>query len=318
MRAVLFPTRRKIGATRLCRGSVDGAVSDLPWAQARHEAGSSYRYLPFSSQLGEVLVPAGSEFTEEVARMIANSELDEIEVIREVEDPLILNTIQEDTTVSHEDALLRIYGRLRPGNPPHLEKAKQLFVERFFDPNRYRLGKVGRFRINRKFHQDLPESAMTLRVEDVLNSLKYLLLLRSGGEFVAGRKYSETVQVLLIEAGVPEAERARAIWGKIKLLPLSPYRWRRRHGFLAPAGVFGRLHRLKAAAKLGDYEEIVRMIREFWAPQTLEEPGTLWEMSDGSASRNHGFGSACAALLMQEILGIKPYVEGGRSSGESA
>ena len=44
----------------LSSGSVDGAVSDLPWAQTRHEAGSSYRYLPFSSQLGEVLVPAGS------------------------------------------------------------------------------------------------------------------------------------------------------------------------------------------------------------------------------------------------------------------
>ena len=44
----------------LSSGSVDGAVSDLPWAQTRHAAGSSYRYLPFSSQLGEVLVPAGS------------------------------------------------------------------------------------------------------------------------------------------------------------------------------------------------------------------------------------------------------------------
>lgn len=44
----------------LSSGSIDGAVSDLPWAQTRHAAGSSYRYLPFSSQLGEVLVPAGS------------------------------------------------------------------------------------------------------------------------------------------------------------------------------------------------------------------------------------------------------------------
>jgi DNA-directed RNA polymerase subunit beta len=57
----------------------------------------------------------------------------------------------------HEEALLKIYGRLRPGNPPQVDKAKQLFEEKFFDENRYRLGKVGRFRINRKFDMDVPE-----------------------------------------------------------------------------------------------------------------------------------------------------------------
>lgn len=49
--------------------------------------------------------------------------------------------------------LLKIYQRLRQGNPPQLEKATDLFKEKFFDVNRYRLGRVGRFRINRKFHQ---------------------------------------------------------------------------------------------------------------------------------------------------------------------
>ena len=129
---------------------------------------------------GDVIVPAGGEFSEGIAKMIASSPLEEIEVIKEVDDPLILNTCQEDVTMSHEEALLRIYGRLRPGNPPHLEKAKQLFYERFFDPNRYRLGKVGRFRINRKFGQNVPESQMTLTIEDFVNSVKYLLSLRQG------------------------------------------------------------------------------------------------------------------------------------------
>ncbi len=54
------------------------------------------------------------------------------------------------TRRSHEEALLRIYQRLRPGNPPQLEKARTLFHEKFYDTNRYRLGRVGRFRINRK------------------------------------------------------------------------------------------------------------------------------------------------------------------------
>ena len=69
-------------------------------------------------------------------------------------DPLIFNSLAEDTTSSHEEALLRIYQRLRPGNPPQLEKARALFHEKFFDTNRYRLGKVGRFRINRKLRAE--------------------------------------------------------------------------------------------------------------------------------------------------------------------
>ena len=60
-----------------------------------------------------------------------------------------------------------------------MEKARELFKEKFQDANRYRLGKVGRFRINRKFDQDIPESEMTLQSTDYLNSIRYMLRLRS-------------------------------------------------------------------------------------------------------------------------------------------
>src|SRR5207247_7415902 len=93
-------------------------------------------------------------------------------------DQLVLISLKEDPTTTHEEALLKIYQRLRPGNPPQLEKAKELSKEKFQDPNRYRLGKVGRFRINRKFDQDLPESEMTLRSLDYLNAIRYILRLR--------------------------------------------------------------------------------------------------------------------------------------------
>src|SRR5262249_46203846 len=59
-------------------------------------------------------------------------------------------------------------------------KAKELFREKFQDPNRYRLGKVGRFRINRKFDQDIPETEMTLQPLDYLNAIRYILSLRAG------------------------------------------------------------------------------------------------------------------------------------------
>jgi len=102
-----------------------------------------------------------------------------IEVIDEVRDTMILTTLAEDDCQSHEQALLRFYMRLRPGNPPNEEKAKSFFAEKFFDSNRYRLGKVGRFRLNRKFGQSVDEAEMTLRPEDFLNTMKYIMGLRS-------------------------------------------------------------------------------------------------------------------------------------------
>jgi DNA-directed RNA polymerase subunit beta len=129
---------------------------------------------------GEELVPPGGQVGESVTAVVS-SKTKKIEVISErTPDPLILNTLAEDAAESHEDALLRLYMRMRPGNPAQTEKARTLFHEKFFDSNRYRLGKVGRFRINRKFKQDVPETEMTLRVEDYVNTLKYLLRLRNG------------------------------------------------------------------------------------------------------------------------------------------
>ena len=77
-------------------------------------------------------------------------------------------------------ALLRIYARLRPGNPAQIEKARALFAEKFFDENRYRLGNVGRFRMNRKFRTDVAEDDQTLKAADVVNCIRYIMALRRG------------------------------------------------------------------------------------------------------------------------------------------
>ncbi len=135
------------------------------------------------TETGEELVKSGAQIGDAVAKIQA-SNIKKVEVIERVNDPVILNTIQEDGTTNYEQALLKIYGRLRPGNPPHFEKAKTLFAEKFFDANRYRLGRVGRFRINRKFEQNVPEDVMTLRAEDILGSLKYIMDLRANKGYV--------------------------------------------------------------------------------------------------------------------------------------
>jgi DNA-directed RNA polymerase subunit beta len=147
---------------------------------------------------GEIIVKAGAQISDKVSLVQAayskpkvkstkkqkkakkaKREAIYIEVIDEVRDILILNTLAEDDIESHERALLKFYMRLRPGNPPNKEKAKTFFREKFFDSNRYRLGKVGRFRLNRKFDQTVGEEEMTLRPEDFLNTMKYIMALRN-------------------------------------------------------------------------------------------------------------------------------------------
>ncbi len=144
--------------------------------------------------VGDIIDPETGEVYVESCEVIDREKLDRVYAtsLRSVEimqlkdeqgkavDQLVLASLKEDPTNTHEEALLKIYQRLRPGNPPQLEKAKELFKEKFQDPNRYRLGKVGRFRINRKFDQDVPETEMTLRAVDLLNSMRYILALRGG------------------------------------------------------------------------------------------------------------------------------------------
>ncbi len=136
-------------------------------------------------ETGEELVRSGAVIGEAIEKILA-SNLKTVEVIVDVTDELILNTIADERAhelnvkvSEHEAALLHLYARLRPGNPPQVEKARQLFAEKFFDVNRYRLGKVGRFRINRKFDLRTPEDKMALTAEDFLQVIRYILDLRS-------------------------------------------------------------------------------------------------------------------------------------------
>jgi len=138
-----------------------------------------------SERAGEILIEAGHRISKDVAEAICTSGVKSIEIIDAPKVPLIFNALADDNTSSHEEALLRIYQRLRPGNPPQLEKARTLFNEKFYDANRYRLGRVGRFRLNRKLGQQIDESVMTLRPEDIVASIRYVINLfdpESGAE----------------------------------------------------------------------------------------------------------------------------------------
>jgi DNA-directed RNA polymerase subunit beta len=137
-----------------------------------------------SDRAGEVICESGHKITKIIAEQICTSGLTSVEVMVDPKNPLIFNSLAEDSTASHEEALLRIYQRLRPGNPPQLEKAKALFAEKFYDTNRYRLGKVGRFRMNRKLKLNVPEGEMTLRPDDLIAAIKYIIRLSENADGV--------------------------------------------------------------------------------------------------------------------------------------
>jgi len=131
-------------------------------------------------QTGEIVLEAGRQISDTTIKAITDLEIKKIEVIKKLEDPLILDSLESDFTKSHEDALLKIYVRFRPGNPQQVEKAKQLFYDKFFDAKRYRLGSVGRFRLNRKLGHNINEAVMTLQKEDYVEAIRYIMKLRKG------------------------------------------------------------------------------------------------------------------------------------------
>ena len=129
---------------------------------------------------GEVVVKALTRLNEEIIDTLRSLRVKDVDVVINAKDELILNTLANDECESHEEAILRLYTRLRPGNPPQKDKAVALFNEMFFDDKRYNFGLIGRFRINRKFNHGVPDETLTLTAEDYSCMIRYLIDLRQG------------------------------------------------------------------------------------------------------------------------------------------
>ncbi|MDZ4063304.1 MAG: DNA-directed RNA polymerase subunit beta, partial [Coriobacteriia bacterium] len=89
----------------------------------------------------------------------------------------IVKTLEKDFTETREEALIEIYNRLRPGEPPTVESARSLLEGLFFNPQRYDLAKVGRYKVNKKLELSLPDSQSTMTNEDILAAVQYLVAL---------------------------------------------------------------------------------------------------------------------------------------------
>ena len=95
---------------------------------------------------------------------------------------VVRNTLERDTATTREDALLEIYRRQRPGEPPTVDSARSLLDGLYFNAQRYDLARVGRYKVNKKLGIDVPFTDRVLTQEDIVESLRYLLALAAGDE----------------------------------------------------------------------------------------------------------------------------------------
>ena len=123
--------------------------------------------------------------------------MDESEIRKEFADyPALTSALDGDRKVTTQDeALLDIYRKIRPGEPPSVEAGRALLENFYFNPKRYDLAKVGRYKINKKLGiaADLGESV--LRIEDINATIKYLLALHQHQDFVKGFRDGEEVDI---------------------------------------------------------------------------------------------------------------------------
>ena len=131
-----------------------------------------------NKETGEILYPAGEPITNDLVDELKEAGYKSIKIIPKDEKREVytmLNTLRKDPTNSREEALIKIYNVLRPGEPPTLEMAENLLDRFFFNTKRYDLGEVGRYMINQRLGLDIPLTSTTLVKEDFIAIIKYLV-----------------------------------------------------------------------------------------------------------------------------------------------
>jgi len=132
---------------------------------------------------GEVLVEAGKELAETTMELMKSQKILKVVMIEKegsIEDDVIIKTLEKDPTSNQEEALKRIYNLMRPGDPPNADTAKAILDRLFFNPKRYDLGRVGRYKINQRLKVNVPPNHTVLTREDFVAIVRYLLELSEG------------------------------------------------------------------------------------------------------------------------------------------
>ncbi|MFQ5705811.1 MAG: DNA-directed RNA polymerase subunit beta [bacterium] len=136
-----------------------------------------------NKETGELLLEKDAELTEEALENIKQSDIDSLKFLKPdgyLGPEVISNTLKKDASKSEADALEAIYRLLRSGDAPDLDTARSLIDRMFFNPKRYDLGEVGRYRVNKKLGLNIDLATTVLTREDITSIIKYLLELRAG------------------------------------------------------------------------------------------------------------------------------------------
>jgi DNA-directed RNA polymerase subunit beta len=134
-------------------------------------------------ETGEVLLQCNEEVTEEALERLREARISEFRVL--FIDNLNVGSFLRDTVLADklntsEEAIMEIYRRLRPGDPPTPETAQKLFDNLFFNADRYDLSKVGRHKLNHKFRLEEGEDNTVLTKRDIVETVRYLIELKNG------------------------------------------------------------------------------------------------------------------------------------------
>jgi DNA-directed RNA polymerase subunit beta len=132
-------------------------------------------------QTGEVLLEANKPLTAEIWTSLAEAGITSVDIFfpdRDDVGVVLSRTLDKDAIKSPREALIEIYRKLRPGDPPTLETATALFNGMFFDPRKYDFSRVGRLKFNIKFGLETPLNTRTLDSADFVAAIRYLMKLR--------------------------------------------------------------------------------------------------------------------------------------------
>ncbi len=132
---------------------------------------------------GEVILESNEVVTEESFEKILNLKIDNLSLLF-IDNVHYLSSLRDtlltDKVNNQDEALMEIYKKLRPGEPPTATAAKDLFNGLFFDPRRYNLSSVGRLKLNKRLDLDIPLETKVLTDKDIIEIIRYILGLRTG------------------------------------------------------------------------------------------------------------------------------------------
>jgi len=176
---VLIKKNRKLGKQTLKRLQEVG-INRLPM-KTEDLAGQVLAQDAIDYSTGEIVAECNDTVTEAMLEDLLSRGVTEIELLHlhgHDISPSFRNTLLMDKVETKEDALIEIYRRLRPSNPPTLEIATDFFNNLFFSPDHYDLSEVGRLKLNLQLNLDVPLDHRTLRREDILVAVRHLIRLK--------------------------------------------------------------------------------------------------------------------------------------------